>query len=129
MTRTRVSAVRKHVTKSWGEEVWHYNDGDYCMKELNIVRGAASSMHVHPIKKETFLVVEGVVVLEFPFGQGLEMHEMHPGDSHTIMPRQPHRFFCLTPTAKVVEASTHHDDADVVRLEGSRQIKFPVEEP
>ena len=40
------------------------------------------------------------------------------GESRTIEPRTPHRF-SSTYGGSLLEVSTHHDDADVVRLEPS----------
>lgn len=104
------------VKKKWGAEYIHHNDKDYCLKQLEIVHGALSSLHYHVKKIETFLIIYGTVVLEIG---GAELI-MTVGHSVTIPPGTPHRFRTATPRARIVEASTFHDDKDVVRIEESR---------
>jgi mannose-6-phosphate isomerase-like protein (cupin superfamily) len=106
------------VRKLWGRELWYWN-GNYCMKALVLNHGFRSSLHYHLLKRETFLVVSGVVALEYK-GQTTELAT---GDAATIEPGESHRFWSVTTYgAVVVEASTHHDDADVVRVEPSSAI-------
>lgn len=106
------------VPKLWGEEIWHHNDPDYCMKTLLLRRGYQCSLHYHPIKAETFLVVGGVVRFELDG----EVFRLGDGQSIDIPAGHPHRFQSLTSTATVIEASTTHSDSDVVRLEDSRAL-------
>ena len=110
--------VIKEVQKLWGTELWHHNDSQYCMKSLVIQPGAVSSLHYHRVKRETFLVTRARVMLEVG-GTAVELCE---GDSYTIEPGAPHRFRTLGVTATVVEASTTHDDDDVVRIEPSKLL-------
>jgi len=110
----------KEVTKIWGKEVWIVND-EYCGKFLYVKRGAWCSCHKHPIKKETFKVVEGTIELH------LENEKFHlDSDSLpvTIEPDTFHRF-CGVTDAIILEISTHHDDEDVVRLEESYAADKP----
>lgn len=110
------------VEKLWGAERWLYNGYDYCMKELYIEQGAKSSLHMHKIKKETFLVTFGSVKIEV----GTKLLHLHVGDFVTIEPGTYHRFWTDTKMARVVEASTYHDDSDVYRKEESyRWMKKP----
>lgn len=106
------------IPKLWGEEIWHHNDEQYCMKTLVLRQGFQCSLHYHPIKAETFLVVSGGVRFELS-GTVTELWE---GQAVDIEPGRPHRFSALTPTAIIVEASTFHSDEDVVRLEDSREL-------
>jgi D-lyxose ketol-isomerase len=46
---------------------------------------------------------------------------MVPGDRFDVKPGMTHRFTGLEDSV-IVEFSTHHDEADVVRLEPSRQV-------
>src|SRR5271165_2679726 len=110
--------VIKEVTKLWGTELWHHNDTDYCMKTLLLRRGAQSSLHCHKVKRETFLVTDGSVMLE----TGLDVHVLSVGDSITIEPGVAHRFRAVSVAATVIEASTTHDDADVYRIEESKVL-------
>ena len=105
--------------KVWGAEHWLEN-GLYCMKVLVLKPGFQSSLHYHEKKTETFLVMSGVVCLESPPGN---VTQLLPGDFFTLKPFVSHRFWSSNSrTALVVEASTHHDDSDVVRLEESRKL-------
>lgn len=108
--------IIKVVEKLWGRELWHHNDHLYCMKTLILHEGAISSLHYHPVKHETFLVINGEVALEID----RQFCRLYAGDSIDIPATVPHRFRAVTPVATVVEASTMHDDSDVVRLEESR---------
>ena len=109
--------VIKEVAKLWGTELWHHNDAQYCMKTLLLQHGAQSSLHYHKVKRETFLVTYGVVEIQRD-ADGV-WHRLEPGDSITIHPGVAHRFRAATTVARVVEASTMHDDADVYRIEES----------
>lgn len=111
----------KIVPKVWGTERWLEN-GDYCIKYLEITPGYKCSLHYHPKKRETFLVQSGAVRLEQRDVRGLPIDEMLiEGDYRTIEPKTPHRFSSHT-GATILEVSTHHDDEDVVRLTDSGKI-------
>lgn len=103
--------------KLWGRELLFHN-GDYCHKLLMLNCGCASSLHLHPVKRETFLVIEGRVQLEL----GEEVLELEPFDAVTVQPGTAHRFRAITARALVVEASTCHSDNDVHRWENSKVL-------
>lgn len=110
------------VKKEWGSEKWLVNEPEYCAKILEITPGFKCSLHRHEIKKETFIVQQGVVRLEQRGVRGEAIDEMLvEGDSRTIMPRTPHRFSSHT-GATILEVSTHHSDSDVVRYTDSGKI-------
>lgn len=112
----------KIVQKVWGSEEWLVNSDLYCVKILRIMPGFMCSLHYHPIKDETFYVTNGNVLLEV----GDCTYELAVGDSERILPSTPHRFRSVGKySATILEASTHHDDADVVRIEESRKICLP----
>ena len=118
--------MNKIVTKEWGNETWLVNEAEYCAKYLDISPGKQCSLHYHPIKKETFIVVSGKVRLqryledETQPDQFSVVEILLPGESRTIEPKTAHRFTAEgSRTARVLEISTHHDDADVERLEPS----------
>ena len=108
------------VEKLWGFEEWIYNgDAGYCMKTLHFRDPAVqSSLHYHPVKHETMLVVEGECDIEV---DGTVYRKVR-GEGHVIPPGTPHRIRAVNGPCVIVEASTHHDDADVVRIEESRRI-------
>ena len=116
-----------NVPKLWGTEIWLVNNDQYCAKFLIINPGYQCSLHMHPVKKETFFVMTGDVVLETGYKNdagkviGTTQEVLNAGDSRTILPGEYHRFKSATPEqAVILEISTTHDDADVVRLEDSR---------
>src|SRR5216684_4232866 len=59
-----LNLMSKFVEKVWGSEQWLRNDDKYCMKILTLKAGYQSSLHMHKVKVETFLVVSGAVKLE-----------------------------------------------------------------
>lgn len=112
------------VEKVWGHEIWFANDreANYCGKELRIKKGMQCSMHMHPIKTETFYVVDGCVVVEWlPDATWKTCCEvvLVTGTSFHVPAGMYHRFTARPSThdySRVIEVSTYHDDADVVRL-------------
>ncbi len=97
----------KVVPKKWGTEWWIVND-EYCGKLLHIKQGKRCSLHYHPVKKETFYVLEGKVNFNI---DGVYFAQT----PITIEPGTPHQFYGIT-DATILEISTHHDDKDVVRI-------------
>lgn len=108
---------RKKVEKDWGHEEYTADEPEYCGKLLVISPGWQCSLHMHPIKKETFFVLQGMVILELGSAQvgGIR------GDRFTILPGVKHRFGSVN-GATLIETSMHHEDDDVVRFEASQRI-------
>lgn len=108
------------VDKVWGFEQVICNTEHYCSKFLHVKPGMQCSLHYHKMKDETFFVLGGDVFLTVG-DNGAELRE---GERVRIPPGTQHRFAsrkgCI-----LVETSTHHDDADVVRLEPSGPISIP----
>lgn len=117
----------KTVEKVWGQEIWLVNNERYCAKLLHINAGWQCSLHMHPIKKETFIVLDGGVLLEvlgteIPGAVG-ENTYLVAGETYTLEPGTYHRFSSYTDEpAVVLEISSTHSDDDVVRLEESRPL-------
>lgn len=110
------------IEKAWGYEVVVTNEPEYCAKFLHISPGKRCSLHYHGEKKETFFVQSGLVRLEQRGVRGESIDELLKfGDSRTIMPKTPHRFSSVR-GATILEISTHHEDADVTRIEPSGDI-------
>ncbi|VVB52263.1 Uncharacterised protein [uncultured archaeon] len=122
--------MSQFVKKEWGCENWLVNEPEYCAKELFVKAGKQCSLHYHPIKKETFRVYTGDVWLQYfpitvedPLGViGVIVQTVH-GEQYHILPGVRHRFGA-TSDAVILEVSTHHDDADVVRLEPSGDLNL-----
>lgn len=112
----------KTVDKAWGQEVWLVNNERYCAKLLHINGGWQCSLHMHPIKKETFIVLDGGVGLEIR-DEGRHDVQLVAGESYTLEPGTYHRFWSYTDQpAVVLEISSTHSDNDVVRLEESKPL-------
>lgn len=120
------------VVKLWGAEEWLVNNDLYCAKRLYIRPGFMCSLHYHNVKDETFYVEHGLVRIEtYSLKNGrlwapIDMGFIGPGSSLRISPGTPHRFRSALPdgAATILEVSTHHDDADVVRIEESQACTF-----
>ncbi len=105
------------VAKVWGREEWIVNCNRYCGKRLTLFKGWQCSLHMHPIKDETFWVESGRVL--FQLHDALRI--MEPGDHVRILPGTWHRFSGIRHSI-IFEFSTTHDDADVVRREESKRF-------
>ncbi len=103
--------------KSWGHEELVHN-GDYCCKLLVYAKPIASSLHYHEKKHETFVVATGEFhVRVFPWVGGVSemVRRLVPGDHLVLPPGTRHRITCIKP-GTIVEASTHDDPEDCIRL-------------
>jgi len=116
----------KEVKKLWGREFWIINNDKYCTKVLAINPGWQCSLHMHPIKDETFFVLEGQVNLEVEHPtspDGFLVNQLVEGEIYRLTPGTYHRFWSATnDRALVLEVSTTHSDEDVVRKEDSRPL-------
>jgi quercetin dioxygenase-like cupin family protein len=101
------------IEKSWGyEEI--IENGFYCCKLLVYTKPIASSMHYHERKHETFVVQDGLFSLRVqPYS--LEWRFMEQGDYVVLPPGTVHQLRCHSP-GTIVEASTHDDPEDCIRL-------------
>jgi mannose-6-phosphate isomerase-like protein (cupin superfamily) len=121
---------RRFVKKGWGWEEWITNDpvANYCLKRLFIRAGHSGSLHCHLRKDETLLVVSGRVQVaslldRWRPGTG----RVTPADcgepavfaseqSFRFRAGVPHQLTAVDEDVLLVEASTYHDEADVVRF-------------
>ena len=104
--------------KIWGKEFWIVNNQDYCGKVLVLNRQHRCSMHYHKIKKETFLVVSGKVLLEIEE----QKITLFPGGSVTIVPYTKHRFTGIGSVSEIIEFSSQHFEHDSYRTIESEKI-------
>lgn len=108
------------IDKAWGhEEIIH--NGEYCCKKLVYTHRLASSLHFHKVKHETFVIGAGEFALTTRATENPVGLVLRPGDFVVLPPCTPHRIRCLKP-GFIVEASTHDDPEDCVRI-------IPSEEP
>lgn len=105
----------KHIEKPWGfEELLEHND-KYVVKRLTMKEGERCSLQFHEKKRETVVVVSGLLAVE----HGLTADSLHrstyrAGEFITIAPGQVHRMEALIDSV-YLEASTPELN-DVVRL-------------
>lgn len=110
----------ERIEKSWGYELILHN-GDYCCKKLVYTKHIASSMHYHEKKHETFVVGAGSFMIETADtqkGRTTRSRLYVPGDFMILPPGATHRVRCIE-LGFLIEASTHDDPLDCVRLEAS----------
>ena len=112
-----------HVKKDWGYELWFANHEErgYCGKELGVWPRYMCSIHQHPDKDETFLILTGRFLIETgEDGNALEQQVLGPGERLHIPTGLWHRFTAIDETLphnKLIEVSTFHRDEDVNRLQ------------
>ena len=110
------------IPKIWGREII-FNREPYCVKFLQYDGVRTSSLHYHEKKHETFIILKGLFQIEFyslddTSARHCDTHG--PGAVVVLDPRTVHRLKCVTPEGGiVVEASSHEDPDDCVRLEPS----------
>ena len=121
------SRDREMTPKVWGCEELILNDVDagYCGKLLWLLSNHQGSLHYHEVKDEVFMCIEGAVWVEYwpvdePHKRTVTILRSIDRDALRLRPRTVHRFAALEDVAVLVEFSTPHSDADVVRLEESR---------
>jgi mannose-6-phosphate isomerase-like protein (cupin superfamily) len=103
--------------KGWGYEVTIHNDTGYCMKLLRFAQGAKASLHLHLRKTETWYVQSGEFTVTLIDKTDAEAREFRllPFDTLHIPAGTPHQLTCWE-EGFIIEASTRHDDDDVVRI-------------
>ncbi len=109
----------KTVIKKWGREEWIVNEPEYCAKFLYVDKDASGSLHYHPVKKETFILLQGSVSLIVQY-QTTPPTILEKGSPYTINPGVHHKITGLGKKNVILEVSTHHNDEDVVRLNESQ---------
>ncbi len=109
--------MKNLIQKSWGQEMWFANNEKYCGKEIICVEDKWSSegkYHYHPIKDETFWVIDGELLLDI---EGREIVLDPLSDSQRIYPGVKHRFRSVGGYCRFIEVSTTHRDEDSIRVE------------
>jgi len=105
------------VDKGWGYELWLVNK-DYCGKLLHFARGKKCSWHYHNIKDEVFYLHSGRLVVRYSFGDDLAAAcevVLWPGLAFAVPVGLRHQMEAEE-DSDLFEFSTHHDDADSIRL-------------
>ncbi len=110
-TSGRVEVDEDH---EWGYQLRFVNEPEYCGKLLILENTTPGSLHSHPLKKETFIILQGRVAM-FRGGKGVLV--MNPGDTCTFLPGEKHQMWALNIISVIMEVSTHDSDEDIVRHE------------
>lgn len=107
----------KFVPKNWGYEKWIWNDSSYCGKLLFIAKDRQCSWHYHKLKKETFYVQQGELLVYYGWGDiRTDNHVLlKQGDVFHVPTGLRHQMRGLT-DAYFFEFSTEHFDDDSIRL-------------
>lgn len=127
--------LKKHIStdptcveKKWGTERIIHN-GEYCEKIMTIQPGYQVSKHAHRVKRETFTVVLGSLVVEVsdPKTSKTETFKLHAYDSITIEPMFFHTFYCpddQNHETTFIECSMPDSPEDNIRVSrsGLRQL-------
>ena len=108
--------IIREIPKVWGKEIWLVNRYDYCGKLLYVNKDACCSVHMHPIKTESFFLLSGIVSLEVEDERIILLPDSY---AVTILPGQYHRYTGIEDSV-ILEISTHHEDSDTIRKEESR---------
>jgi quercetin dioxygenase-like cupin family protein len=122
MHRRRRMHTCREVKKSWGRELWIVNKklgpNGYCAKKLIVDAGYICSMHRHPVKSETFMVIVGSGYIEL---EGRPPMCVEVGSVVDVPAGTWHRFWTKN-GMHILEVSSFHDDDDVERKTSSSRM-------
>ena len=107
------------IKKGWGHEKIITNNEEYCGKILFINKNKKCSYHYHKLKRETFYLQSGRILLAYGTTDDLsEAKELvlNPGDSFEIPRGIRHQMTALE-DSQLFEFSTQHFDEDSFRIE------------
>jgi cupin fold WbuC family metalloprotein len=113
------------VPKLWGYEKHLVNTNLYCGKILvALPNGMACSVHYHKKKTETFHILRGRLHLQLFSLEGKlqEKTVLNPGESLTLAPLTPHRFWAVDELCEFIEVSTTDTPEDSYRLVDSGPV-------
>lgn len=101
--------------KEWGQEIVCIDEPEYAMKILKIKALHHTSMHYHPVKKETFYVLEGEVKVLLQTGCCGSFCLVKKDQTYTINPSIKHSIYAGIDST-IIEVSTQPKD-DSIRIE------------
>ena len=112
----------KRVKKDWGYEIWFANNELYCGKKIccmDEIWSSGGKYHYHPIKDETFYVLEGKLVLDILGRDGVSRTKILQPSSKSVRiePGIRHRFRSVGRCCTFIEVSTTHREEDSIRVE------------
>jgi len=106
------------IEKLWGWELWIANNELYCGKKIfsNGKWSSKGNFHYHPIKDETFYILEGKLQLDVGLENGwINSNILSEGESLRLKPSIKHRFRALEGDCTFIEFSTTHMEEDSIR--------------
>lgn len=113
-----ISLLQQEIhEKGWGEEVWIVNNEKYCLKILQFYTGGKCSMHLHPLKTETWYIEYGrfrLHTINTENGQILTK-DLESGDIVHVPDHTPHQLEAIS-RGSIIEVSTPHYESDSLRL-------------
>ena len=107
--------------KVWGSECWLVNNDEYCGKILTLRKHFKCSFHHHKKKHETFIIIEGRVLLEYDRD---EQYLLQKGDAIEIPREVYHSFTGIDKINKILEVSTRHYEDDSYRITKSHKLTW-----
>ena len=116
------SLTHRRVKKNWGSEESIGLNPYYESKIMTVTPGFHCSIHFHKIKKETFILVEGELIVEtinMSNGKMSITHLQNKYDNITIINEVPHRFYCpdgQKENTVFIEVSTEDSADDNYRI-------------
>ena len=113
-----IKPIDDNHPKGWGQEVWLENNEWYCGKILEIKAGKFCSKHFHLCKRESFILLDGEVILTIVdtlTAKSVDIN-MQPTMAYRIVPPCPHQFRAIV-DSKILEISTSHYEDDSYRIE------------
>lgn len=121
----------KKVDKLWGWEEWLVNNDLYCGKRIwNKQKWSSKgNFHYHPIKDETFYVVEGILQLDIGLEKNgwISSNLIHPKQTFRIKPTIRHRFRGYGAGCLFMEFSTKHMEEDSIRCYFDKEKKIWID--
>ena len=117
------------IPKVWGEEDIIHSDHNYCIKMMEVIPSYRVSMHWHEIKNETFILLEGQLVIETIDKYGIKARTLldEPYSTFTIHNNVPHTFYSPREQKKAtffLEVSSYDDPKDSYRIYPSGKIDW-----
>ena len=107
----------------WGYQLRFVNEAEYCGKFLVLENSSWGSLHFHHKKKETFVVLYGILsIIHEEYGVEYlnrgEQYTFEPHVAHKMRKANDHTYFGNRDVCIVLEVSTHDDDSDTYRIGG-----------
>ena len=113
-----LKAGAKIVPKVWGLESHIVNNEKFCLKYLIFWKGGRLSQHMHKIKEELFLCMQGKLGLTLIIDGKETKRIIKPGQTILLKPGQYHSLEAFK-NSIIVEVSTTDRPEDSYRLDSS----------